>query len=180
MQIVFQPEELWGAKAKIKDQKNHHRNFFCLFFRLFFFSNFIYIVIGVLNTTETRRNRGTTRRTQYRFPLNMAECHLWGNFHVCNWREMCTNKKKKKGFLQCERQGLLSWQPGLQLGQVWITNCAICSELLQPVAAAFTLQPCWPRLSTEISWWGRRGTAKLTNGQRWNGKEYKRSRFNEV
>lgn len=64
-------------------------------------------------------------------------------------------KKRKKGFLQCERQGLLSWQPGLQLGgQVWITNRAICSELLQPVAAASTLQPRWPRLSTEISWWG--------------------------
>lgn len=95
MQIVFQPEELWGAKAKIKDQKKPSQKFFLFVFpTLFFFSNFINMVIGVLNTTKTWRKRGTTRKTQIQIPLEYGGVSFARNFHVYNWREMCTKEKR--------------------------------------------------------------------------------------
>lgn len=56
MQIVFQPEEPWGEKNKIKYQKKkQNKNQLQNFFSSLFFSNFIYTVIEVLNATETWR-----------------------------------------------------------------------------------------------------------------------------
>lgn len=99
MQIVFQPEELWRAKAKKKKEiQNHHRNFFCLFFFSSFFYHFIYTVIGVLNTTKTLRKRETTIKLKYSFPFEIVECYLQKKtkqnkkvyFHIYNERKIYT------------------------------------------------------------------------------------------